>query len=338
MNIFPSSHLAALPNGDNAIGGAFGNLTFGSPDLVFDTAEKREAAVSLPVWKRQLVIKHLRVPYHTYNRGLAMIRRFHMPIDGGIPNRGVAGGMLGESGSGKTVICETYASMHPPFDGDEGVEMPVVMMSASVGISRRRIGDRIRRTTNASYRILTRDDPGDWSVDRLLKMKTQLFILDESQFLFFGQRTSHIAQEMYGFVKDIADTGLISVFLVGHSAIDEFVHGIEAFRRRRYRSEILKPLSSSPEELALFGDLLKSIDRRLPFRESSQLHKYRDDFYLYSGGQIGFVMNVVIEAAYLALNERSACILVHHLRQAVSTMVKPGDDTDYFAYKSAKRS
>ena len=338
MIMVPANYPIPLPNRDNLVGGMFGNLTFGSPDLVFDDPEKREAAAELPAWKRQLIIKHLRVPYHTYNRGLAMIRRFHMPIEGGIPNLGVAGGMLGESGCGKTVICETYASMHPPFDGEEGVEMPVVLMSASVGISRRRIGDRIRRTTDASYRILTREDPGDWSVDRLVKMKTQLFILDEAQFLFFDQRNSYIAQEMYGFVKDIADTGLISVFLVGHSAINGFVHGIEAFRRRRYRSEMLKPLSSSPEDLALFGNLLKSIDRRLPFRESSQLHKYGDDFYIYSAGQIGFVMNVVIEAAYLALNDRSACILVHHLREAVSTMVKPGDDTNYFGYMSAARS
>ncbi|MBX5303178.1 AAA family ATPase [Rhizobium sp. NLR12b] len=338
MTIFSANYPVTFPIGDNLVGSMFGDLAFGSPDLVFDTPEKRAAAANLPVWKRQLIIKHLRVPYHTYNRGLSMIARFHMPVDGGLPNLGVAGGMLGESGCGKTVICETYASMHPPFDGETGVEMPVVLMSASVGISRRRIGDRIRRTTDASYRILTREDPGDWSVDRLLKLKTQLFILDESQFLFFDQRTSHVAQEMYGLVKDIADTGMISIFLVGHPSIDEFVCGIDAFRRREYRSETLKPLSSSPEDLALFGDLLTSIDRRLPFRESSQLQKYRDHFHLYSGGQIGFVMNVVRSAAYLALNDRAACILVHHLREAVSTMVKPSDDTNYFGYKKAQRS
>ena len=338
MTIFPNYYPVNLPIHKAPVGGTFGDLTFGSPDLVFDTAERRAAAAELPVWKRQLIIKYLRVPYHTYNRGLAMIARFHMPVGDGVPNLGVAGGMLGEPGSGKSVICETYASMHPPFDGDEGIEMPVVLMSASVGISRRRIGDRIRRQTNASHRILSRDDPGDWSVDRLVRMKTQLLILDESQFLFFDQRSSYIAQEMYGFVKDVADTGIISVFLVGYPSIDEFAYDIEAFRRRGYRSEMLKPLTSSPEDIALFGDLLRSIDRRLPFRSSSELHKYRDHFYLYSGGRIGFVMNVVTEAAYLALNERSACILVHHLREAVGRMVKPGDDTNYFGYKSVKRS
>ncbi|TAY88082.1 AAA family ATPase [Rhizobium leguminosarum] len=330
--------LVALTAEERRIGGMFGDLMIGSPDLVFDTPEKREAVSKLLTWKRQLVVKYLRVPYHTYNRGLAMVARFHRPIGDGLANLGVAGGLVGEPGCGKSVICETYASMHPPFDGETGVEFPVVLMSASIGMSRRRVGERIRRATNASHRILTRDDPGEWSVDRLLKCKTQLFVLDESQFMFFEQRTSYIAQEMYGMVKDILDTGMISVLLVGHPDIDKFAFDVESFRRRGYRSETLKPLTSSPEDKTLFGDLLRSIDRRLPFRESSELHNYRNHFYLFSGGQIGFVMNVVTEAAYLALNDRSACILVHHLREAVRTMVKPDDDTNYFGYKPARRS
>jgi hypothetical protein len=306
-------------------------------DLIFETPAEREAASQLPISDRQLIIRNMLVPYSTYNRGLKMIARLHMPVEGGLPNLGVIGGLLGESGSGKTVICQAYADRYPPRDGETGVEMPVVYLSASVGLSRSRIAEKVRRATDAPHRILSRDDPSEWSVDRLRKCKSRLVILDDSQFMFIEQRSSFAAREMFGFVKDIVDTKEISVLLVGDTDIDKFVYSIDAFRRREYRSETLNPLTNSAADLELFGDLLKSIDRRLPFRQSSSLDQHRDHFHLYSNGQIGFVINIVRDAAYLALNDRSACILIHHLREAVRTRVAPEDDNNYFGYKSVKR-
>lgn len=121
------------------------------------------------------------------------------------------------------------------------------------------------------------------------------------------------------------------------ASIDEYVYGIDAFRNREYRSETLEPLTNSPTDLELFGDLLKSIDRRLPFREPSHLDRYRDHFHLYSSGHIGLVMNILHDAGYFALNDRAGCIMVEHLRAAVCTRIGPGDDNDYFDHKSAKR-
>jgi hypothetical protein len=309
----------------------------GSPNLVFNTPEKREFASKLPVWKRQLVIKHLRVPYHTYNRGLAMIGTLHRPVEGGLPNLGVVGGLLGESRCGKTIVCEAYAERYPARDGELGREFPVVYMDASIGMSRTRAGHKIQRATEARHRILTREDPSEWSVDRILKCKSELLIVDDSHFMFFNQRSSQTAIEMFGFVKDVVDTKRVSVLLVGDASIDEYVHGIDAFRNREYRSETLEPLTNSAADLELFGDLLKSIDRRLPFREPSHLDRYRDHFHLYSSGHIGLVMNILHDAGYFALNDHASCIMIEHLRAAVRTRIAPGDDNDYFGYKSAKR-
>jgi len=303
--------------------------------MIFDTPEARDAASRLPVSERQRLIKFLRVPYHTYNRGLAMIARLHRPVDGGLPNLGVVGGLLGDTGAGKTVICEAYADRYPAREGETGMEFPVLHVCASLGMSRQRLGDKVRRATSSPHRILAREDPGEWSVDRAVKCKTELLILDDAQFMFFNHRTSQLASEMYGFVKDVVDTGMVAVLLVGEPDIDKFVYDIPAFERRGYRSETLDPLSNSPQGLQFFGDLLKSIDRRLPFSQPSHLERYTNHFHGYSGGRIGRVMNIVEDAGYLALNDRSACILVEHLREAVRTRVRPGDDVDYFGYRSA---
>ena len=213
----------------------------------------------------------------------------------------------------------------------------MLYVPSSLGGSRHRLGDKIRKATESAHRMMSREDPSEWSVDRVLKCKTELLILDDAHFMFFNQRTSQIAAELYGFVKDVIDTRRVAVLLVGEPAIDQYVHDIPAFKRRGYRSDTLHPLSDSPEDLDSFGNLLASIDRRLPFREPSKLKNYADHFHRFSGGQIGLVMNIVIEAGNLAMGARTACILIEHLREALRSMVSPGDDTDYFGYKKALR-
>lgn len=303
-------------------------------DTVFITDEDRTRAGQLPVGERQLIIKNLLVPYSTYNRGYEAIRSLHMPVAGGLPNLGVVGGLIGPSRCGKTIICESYVAHHPQRDGETGVEYPVVCINASIDMSRRQVGARVHRFTSSPHRILTRTDPIEWTVDRLLKCKTELLIVDDAQYLFFEHRRAWSATEMFGVVKDVLDTKKISVMLVGDGRINNFVFDVDAFKNRGYRSSDLEPLSNTRKDLEKFGALLTSIDRRLPFSRSSELAQYRDDFHRYSEGRIGLVMNVVQEAAFRALNDRTACILVEHLRAAVRSMVRPGDDANYFGYKS----
>lgn len=217
-------------------------------NTVYETQEERDIVSRLPVPVRQTLIKTLRLPYRTYNIGLAMITELHCPVYDGIPNTGVVGGLLGEPGSGKTVICQAYADRYPPFDGEEGREFPVLYINASLGMSRQRLGTKFRRATSAPHRILSREDPSEWSIDRVLKCKTELLILDDAQFMFFNHRSSQSASEMYGFVKDLVDTGMVSVLLVGEPDIDKFVYDIPAFERRGYRSHILEPLTNSAQD------------------------------------------------------------------------------------------
>ncbi|MFS8056981.1 hypothetical protein QD357_29855, partial [Rhizobium sp. BR 317] len=50
--------------------------------------------------------------------------------------------------------------------------------------------------------------------------------------------------------------------------------------------------------------------------------------------RLGLHAPLDVVAGYLALNDRSASILIEHLREAVRTRIRPGDGFDYFGYKA----
>lgn len=71
---------------------------------------------------------------------------------------------------------------------------------------------------------------------------------------------------------------------------------------------------------------MNGIDRRLPFRLSSDLASPRNalHFYELSGGSIGRVMNVVRDAANRAINDGSARIMDEHLQAAAASRARVG--------------
>jgi hypothetical protein len=122
------------------------------------------------------------------------------------------------------------------------------------------------------------------------------------------------------------------VLLVGDHKIDDFVNGIDAFANRGYNSVPLAPLSGGKDDMKRFAGLLRSIDKRLPFRNLSGLDDpvIVEHLFRYSEGMVGRVMNVVRPAAYLALNAGTSHILIEHLREAVSTRMRKGESFKYF--------
>lgn len=75
----------------------------------------------------------------------------------------------------------------------------------------------------------------------ILKCKSELLIVDDSHFMFFNQRSSQTAMEMFGFVKDVVDTGLVTVLFVGDVSIEAYVQGIDSSGTGNG-----DPISSSP--------------------------------------------------------------------------------------------
>lgn len=299
----------------------------------FATPEDREAACRLSVERRQWMIQNLIVKYKVFNTAFQQIASNHMPVAGGTHSQGTVGAMLGESRAGKSAVCRYYAAMHPPSYDDEGEIFPVVHMTASLRMTPVEFAHEINRLTASRYMRAT-GGIGAYvnnALLRLLRVRTQLLIIDDAQYLFFD-RTDKTAASMFKLVKTIADFDALSVVLVGEERINDYVYSIDAFANRGYNWEVIKPLTAGKNDMEKFGKLLGSIDRRLPFANLSGLDDpyIAEHLYRYSEGMIGRVMNILRPAAFNALSDGSSHIRIEHLRTAVSTRLKKGETFSYF--------
>ncbi len=301
----------------------------------FATPEEREAASRLPADRRQWMIDNLIVKYKVFNTAFQQIASNHMPVAGGTHARGTVGAMLGESRAGKSAVCAFYAAMHPPTYDDEGELFQVIHMTASLRMTPVEFAHEINRLTAARH-MRTNGGIGayvDNAILRLLRVRTELLIIDDAQYLFFD-RSGKTATDMFKLVKRIADFNALSVLLVGEEKINDYVYSIDAFANRGYNWVPIKPLTAGRKDMEKFAKLLGSIDRRLPFANLSGLDDpyVAEHLFRFSGGMIGRVMNVIRPAAFNALNDRSSHIMTEHLRAAVSTRLRKGDTFSYFGF------
>ncbi|WP_105432315.1 TniB family NTP-binding protein [Neorhizobium sp. T6_25] len=299
----------------------------------FESDESRIAAGRLPVAKRQWMIKNLIVKYPTFNEGYGIIAENHYPVAGGTHATGTVGAMLGESRTGKTAVCSYYSAMHPATYDEEGEIFPVIHLTASINMSPVEFGHELNRLTAARYARM-HGGVGAYvnnALLRLLKVRTEMLIVDDAQYLFF-ERSSKTAANMFKLIKTIVDYNTLSVMLVGEERVTDYVNSIDAFVNRGYNSHVLRPLTSGKSDMKRFEKLLGAIDKRLPFANLSGLDDpyIAQEMYRYSDGMIGRVMNLVRPAAFKAINQGTSRIMIEHLREAVETRRRKGDTHDYF--------
>lgn len=299
----------------------------------FETDESRLAASKLPATRRQWMIKNLIVKYPVFNEGYGIIAENHYPVAGGTHATGTVGAMLGESRTGKTAVCSYYSAMHPATYDDEGEIFPVIHLTTSINMSPVEFAHELNRLTAARYARM-HGGVGIFvnnALLRLIKVRTELLIVDDAQYLFFD-RSSKTAANMFKLIKTIVDFNTLSVLLVGDERINDYVNSIDAFVNRGYNSHTLRPLTSGKSDMKRFEKLLGAIDKRLPFVNLSGLDDpyLAQEMYRYSSGMIGRVMNLVRPAAFKAMNQGTSRIMIEHLQEAVATRRRKGDVHDYF--------
>ena len=299
----------------------------------FETSDERHAASQLSKSVRQRMINDLIVKYPVFSTGYDIIKENHFPVEGGSPGEGTVGAMLGESRTGKTAVCKYYTAMHPPTYDDEGEIFPVVHLTASLKMTPIEFAHELNRMTAARYTGIG-GGVGAYvnnALLRLLRVRTELLIIDDAQYLFY-ERTDKTAASMFKLIKTIVDYEALSVMLVGEERVNTFVYSINAFENRGYNWKELKPLSAGRSDMQRFSKLLGAIDKRLPFANLSGLDDpyIAEEMYRYSKGKIGRVMNIIKPAAFRAINDGTSMIMIEHLRQAVITRHEKGDTYSYF--------
>lgn len=302
----------------------------------FKTPEERFAAATLGVPERQAMIERLLYKYPVFKTGEAFVRAFHFPFEGGSHGTGQIGGLLGSSRAGKSTICAYYvAGIEDTGPDENGERYPVLHITATDQTTPSSLADTLAMATgmrSLPAKIKTQARMNT-VMDRLRQVRTQLVILDDAQFLFFGRTRGHLSG-FQSFLKQLADLHTLNVLLVGEESIREVIEGVDYLEGRGgFKKEVLKPLGDAGKEFEDFRLLLSKIDARLPFKEPSILHgssAVAADVHAFTGGSIGRVMNLVRAAAALAMNDGASCIMLDHLRRSSETMSRIGDTRTYF--------
>ena len=303
----------------------------------FKTPEDRSAAAALAKPRRQQMIKNLLYRSPLFKQGVDFISEFHHPVEESAADAGVIGGLLGESHAGKTKMCEYYLSRHAGGVGEWAEVYPVIYLPATEQMTPSQMAEQLYHLTgarsipNIKTASLMRN-----AILRLAAMKTELVIIDDAQFLFFDRVGAQV-RAFRGFVKELADAKLFNVLLVGEERMHEAIHQIKPLANRGgFPANFVRPLGNDGTEFEMFRLLLAKIDDRLPFLSKSGLENevWAKDFHHYSGGKIGPLMNMISRAAYMALRQDTACVMVEHLRAASDMLRAPNDRYPYFAKRA----
>ncbi|MBP2559195.1 hypothetical protein J2857_001946 [Neorhizobium galegae] len=297
------------------------------------TDEARAAAAAATPAVRQRLIETLIYPSPLFKDGNTFIGNFHRPVNGGLHGTGKIGGLLGPSRVGKSAICSFYRSHHPGRTDDEGEIYPVVYFQASDDMTPRTMVERICDATGArSLPQMKVSALIDNCIQRLVRARTELLIIDDAQFMFMGRRTDQV-RSFKSFIKLASDSKAFNVLLVGEEVIGDVIEAVDYLvGRGGFPSKRLLPLGDTTKEFEQFTLMLEGIDNRLPFVMKSGLAdpKITSDIHRYSGGLIGRVMNLVQAAAFEAINAGTSKIMIEHLRSAATMLVSANDSYAYF--------
>ncbi|NKL77618.1 TniB family NTP-binding protein [Rhizobium leguminosarum] len=277
----------------------------------FDTVEARLAASLLPDAEREEFARALLVPFEAFDKSIDFIRRRHRPNPNGGHSRGRVVGLLGEIRSGKSWACMHYAASYPMRLVDGNKKFPVVYIPVPGSPTIKSVTTLLQKRSGAhSVTYHNADDAKDASVDRLKRGEAELVVFDDAQFMLFHRDAPHF----FDLIKRIVDTNRMNVLLVGEKSIYDYMDSNGHLKKRGgFAKHFVPPILKNG---VAFRNLIGSIDKRLPFRSASVLtHRHVvDDLWKISGGVIGLIMNLVVDAAIMAIADGAETLELRHLQ------------------------
>jgi hypothetical protein len=227
--------------------------------------------------------------------------------------------ITGQTGAGKTTLCQVYGRQFPRQPTQEGIAVPVLSASIPVPATAKSLVTRLlvalgdpmaeRGTTvNQTLRLV-----------RLIReCGVELIILDEFQH-FIDRDSNHILLTVANWLKDLLNETNVPMILTGMPYSDIILQANAQLERRFQMRERLDPFGwETPAQQAEYRTFLRYLDESLPLAERSHLSDSETAFRVYcaTGGVIGHVMKLIRRASVLAIT-RSMNRLDHELLAAV---------------------
>jgi hypothetical protein len=213
--------------------------------------------------------------------------------------------ITGQTGAGKTTLCQAYARQFPRRPTGAGIAVPVLSTSIPVPATAKSLATRL---------LVALGDPlaeRGTTVSQTLRLLglirecgVELIILDEFQH-FIDRDSNHILLTVANWLKDLLNEAGIPMILTGMPYSDIILQANAQLERRFQMRERLDPFSwESAAQQAEFRTFLHYLDESLPLAERSYLSEGETAFRIYcaTGGIIGYVMKLIRRATVLAIN------------------------------------
>lgn len=273
-----------------------------------------------PVGQRQDLMKKIMVEHSSYQEAINGIRRFHRPVDGGVPDAGSLGLLIGDSRTGKTFAAKRYVKEFANTAGPEGMVMPVVRVdmpadggpAAILAAIAGELGLLVtqRMTNQMVFAAIKR---------ALGRAKTELLILDEAE-----QFARPDAKRLLAYVRDLLrkllDIGTFNILCVGlEKTYDVLQSDPRLVGRGLLPYTRLAPYEwGSREGRNAFRLLCQGFDQYLPFDEMAELASTDIALRLYtaSQGNVGRLHDMIYFGGCVALNRQANRLELSHLAEA----------------------
>ena len=223
--------------------------------------------------------------------------------------------ILGNTGAGKTTLIDAWLEKAPlrTMETDEGTIIPYLYVL--VPSSPKKKG-----AVSAFLRALHDPNPSrgtEWDmisrVHRLIKRcKVQVIFVDEFQHLR-DKDTQKVVHAIADFLKDIINQAHIPMILTGKLGEAESILMANSQLDRRVGTPlVLEPFEwdrSRPETIKELRTLMRDIDRALPLDLSDlQNEEMAFRFFYASDGYLGWIMEIIREAAVRAIDTDCHCL------------------------------
>lgn len=296
---------------------------------VFETAEQRRFVVENKSRdQRQTMIEHLVFRYPKFDEIVHNLAKFHNPVEGGHAQCGYAGGLIGDSRSGKTAILSALSKMpeHKPVHLADGtIHYPMAYIPGRADMNRADlVGEIFEATEATSVPRLTREAAKKLGAWRVQMSGVKLLVVDDAHFIFQSRRD--MREGVLDILKNLLDRRLCNILLVGMDDIDSgLMQFVQLYRRGHFPAQRIDAFDESVTAKVDYNGFLKVVSKMLPFEMESRLEQqaYFGAFLEQTGGLRGATMDIVIDAGCYALDDRATHVSGRHLYQACFKRAKP---------------
>jgi hypothetical protein len=268
------------------------------------------------------LVDSILIPHTAFQDSLRRLEQGFNSIGGGAP---IGYSVIGESGCGKTTLVNHFAALHMTKREQEGLKVPIMMvttpakptikgMASSMLAS---LGDPLSESRESENQKTLR-------LAKILKESgTRVIVIDEIQHLV-GRYSNKVLYSVADWLKILLDEAGLMVVIVGLPHSNALLMQNEQFRRRFAGRIRLPRFDWEVEESRMeFCALLEAFQNALgPFSLpdlGNEEMAYR--FFLATGGLTGYLVNVLRQVTWDAIDDNRKVIKLEHLEIAYEKAV-----------------